>query len=78
MKKIPILKNVYIGFVWVFVLNLWDLPGWDLYDFLLIFYFGLLSYFYDKCEQLICKFLLDFCILLPKLLLMVYVGYFLQ
>jgi hypothetical protein len=69
IKKIPLVKNFYIGFVWVWVLHLWSPDCWNQYDYILTIYLSIISYFYDKCQHLHCKFLLDSSILFPYLFL---------
>lgn len=69
IRNIPFLKNIYIGFVWVEVLHLWSPVVWNQYDFILAIYLSIVSYYYDKCQKLRCKFLLDFSILFPHLFL---------
>lgn len=72
-KKIPFVKNFYIGFVWVWVLHLWSPVGWNQYDYILVIYLSVLSYFYDKCQKLSCKFILDISILFPNLFLFYFI-----
>lgn len=73
IKKIPFVRNFYIGFVWVWVLHLWSPDCWNQYDYILIIYLSALSYIYDKCQQLSCKFLLDISILFPNLFLFYFI-----
>ena len=69
IKNIPIVRNIYIGFVWVFVIHLWSPTSWNLYDLILLFYLAIISFFYDRCQSLICKFSLDVSILFPHFFL---------
>lgn len=73
IKNIPIIKNIYIGFVWVFVLHLWSPNSWNPYDFILLFYLSIISFFYDRCQSLICKFSLDVSILFPHFFLFYFI-----